>query len=473
MSREKSNIFRSTEGNTQNIGVGGSELEVTALSAGGRGIGLKGGLVWFVPNALPGDRVLALPEKRRKRYVEARRIGLLRPSNLRREPPCPYQEVCGGCPWMPLEEHVQRQWKKRLIQDALGRIGGLEQAPIEEVSAPVEPLHYRNRLELTLGPGGPEGAALGFHPARSEEGLVDVDRCLLQHEAANRLLASAREFLLQRREVREAVEKGSSGFRLTIRRSWSDGSMLVTLREGSRPFPESETLTRHLRSRHPELSGVVLIRARPGRRGGARSVTLDGRAWLKERIGEIRLRIGAASFLQVSTPGACELVRLVTRLAGEIEGKRILDLYGGVGLFSLALMTRGAGMATICDADGEAIRCGRKCAANMGLRGMQFFHADAARYMRKRALRGAEPELIVANPPRSGLGPRVIREILNAKPPRLILVSCDPATLARDLRGLLAGGFDLKRVVPVDLFPQTAHVECVTLLVSREEGLRR
>jgi 23S rRNA (uracil1939-C5)-methyltransferase len=473
MSSKKYNIFQPTAPAPQNIGVGDSELEITALAAGGRGLAHQEGLVWFIPDALPGDLVLARPLKRRKRFVEGRKVRLLRPSPQRRHPPCPFQDACGGCPWMPLEETIQRSWKLRLLQDALSRIGGLEGLAVEEVSRPVEPLHYRNRLEMTLGQDAAGEPAIGFHPSDPVGGLVDVDRCLLQHESANRLLSSVRQILLASAAVRRATGRSGADFRLTIRRSWADGRMLVTLRETSVPFPHARELARSLLSRHPELNGVVRLKARPGRRGGASSSTEAGRPWLEERIGEILFRTGAATFVQVSTAGAAELVRLVTECAGVIEGGRVLDLYGGIGLFSLSLLANGAGRAVVCDADGEAIACGRRTAARLDDDRVKFFHDDAGRFMTERWSGEGGSDLVVANPPRSGLDPRVVRELLRRKAARLVLVSCDPATLARDLSSLVAGGYRVERVAPVDLFPQTAHIESVSLLVSGGADPRR
>jgi len=374
---------------------------------------------------------------------------------------------------MPLDEALQREWKGRVVRDALGRIGRLEALTMEEVRRPVAPLHYRNRLEFTLGPDAAGRPVIGFHSSDPDRGLVDVDRCLLQHESANRLLSSVREILLGSGSLRRAMESRGADFRLSIRRSWADGRMLVTLRETAVPFPYARKLARSLMARHPELCGVVRLRARPGRRGGASSSTEAGRPWLDEWIGGILYRTGAATFMQVSTAGAEELVRLVTECAGRIEGSRVLDLYGGVGLFAFSLLAKGAGQAVVCDADGEAIRCGRQTAGRLGQRRIQLFRADAGRFMTRQNRAASGSDLVVANPPRSGLHPIAVRELLRRKAPRLVLVSCDPATMARDLGELVRGGYGLKRVLPVDLFPQTAHVETVALLLSGEAARRR
>jgi 23S rRNA (uracil1939-C5)-methyltransferase len=475
MSSKKSQISQSSDAQPQNIGVSASKaddkagqtrLEIVALAAGGRGLAQQAGLVWFVPDALPGDLILARPVKRRKRFVEGRKIRLIKPSPLRRHPPCPFQGSCGGCPFMPLDEGVQREWKRRFVLDALHRIGGLEQPPVEQVRRPAEPFHYRNRVEFTLGVDASGTPTIGFHAGETGTGLVDVDRCMLQHDSANGLFANAREFLLNSRSVLRSLQRDGAEFRLTIRRSWANERMLVTLRETSVPFPAARELSRRLMSRHPEVSGVVRLKAMPGRRGGSSSSTLAGRPWLEERIGKIIFRTGADTFVQVSTPGATELVRLVTECAGRIEGLRILDLYGGVGVFGLSLLGAGAGMATVCDADGEAINCGRRSARRMGEKRVKFFQADAGRFMTSRRAGGSRPDVIVANPPRSGLDQNVVQEILRRQVPRLVLVGCDPATMARDLRQLVRGGYRLERIVPVDLFPQTVHIETVSLLVT-------
>ena len=467
MSSENSNRQDQETGPPQHVGVPEQEpgtlqgtvvLRVDGLAAGGRGVGRLSGEVWFVEGAMPGDLVRASPVRRHRRHVEALAVAIVEPSAARRTPPCPIQGLCGGCPWMPLHEPAQREWKMRLLRNALERIGRVPTPAVDPVRTPSASLGYRNRVEFTVRCGGGRPARVGLHAA-SGRALVDVERCLLQDDAANAVLSTAREFFAE-----ALVRRGPRvELRLAIRRAERGGGMLVALRETGQPFRAAEALARFLAGRHPLLTGVVLLRGAPGRRGGTRTRVLAGRDRLEEGIGSFHLELPAASFAQVSAAGAEELLRLVADLAMPVSGRSAIDLYGGVGLFGMELARRGASPVTVCDADADAIAGGRRAAAAAGLAAVRHEHADAARFLAERS--GTVPDVLVANPPRSGLGPGVARAILTLGPARLILVSCDPATLARDL-GILAreGAYRVERLVPLDLFPQTAHLETVALL---------
>ena len=438
------------------------ELEIEALAAGGRGLGRVDGVVWFVSGAVPGDRVLARAVRRRERFVEARVERLLSGSADRRSPPCPIQSGCGGCPWMVLDEQVQQHWKRRLVVEALRRIGRSE-IEVDALRAAPSALGYRNKVELTLG-RDPEGRpAIGFHrPEGAGPGLVDVRACAVQSRPADAVLATARAFLLERAAAWSAPTDGQTDpFRLILRTSRATGQVLVALRETTRPFPDARALADRLARKHADLSGVVRIRARTGQRGGARVSAVYGKSWIEERIGELNFRLPATSFLQVNIEAVDLLIDLVQRGAGPVAGKVVLDLYGGIGAFGIALARRG-GECIVCEADVEAVRCGRQAVRGRSVGKVRFEHADVGAFLGRE---GCRADIVVANPPRSGLGRRVADRLARLAPRRIVLVSCDPATLARDARRLVESGFRIERAVPVDVFPQTAHVETVLTLI--------
>jgi 23S rRNA (uracil1939-C5)-methyltransferase len=293
---------------------------------------------------------------------------------------------------------------------------------------------------------------------------VDVEQCPLQTDPANAVLETAREFLLSRpQDWVRAADEGAEPYRLAVRTSRSTGEVLVALRETSRPFPDAEALARRLTDAHAELTGVVRIRALPGRRGGARVLPVLGRTWIRERIGGVSYRLPAASFLQVNPDAGELLLELVREGTGLVDGKSVIDLYGGVGVFAFDLVRRGA-RATVCEADVDAVRCGRRAARSIASDRVTFCHSDVTAFLRAHLRDGHRAEIVVANPPRTGLGARLPKQIAELEPRRVVLVSCDPATLARDARRLGAAGFTAERAVPVDVFPQTAHVETVLFL---------
>ena len=445
----------------------GVELEVTALGAGGRGVARHEGLVWFIGGTVPGDRVLAQPRRLRARHVEGRLLALIEPSPRRRAPPCPLQVSCGGCPLMGLDEADQRSLKRRLVQDAIDRIAGVRLEVEPPIPSP-QALGYRNRLELTLGRAGSGGPAIGLHAADPEaRALVDVDRCLLQGDGANRVLGTLRRLLLARAPAWvEISPRGGDPFRILLRTSSQTGEVLVVVRETTVPFPGIEALAAELVAAHPEVVGVVRLCAQAGRRGGARAVGVWGRSSLEERIGHHLFRMPAASFVQAN-PGAAErLLDLVRELSGAIADRSVLELYGGVGAFALELAREGASV-TVCEADPAAVRCGEAAALEAGLAAVRFVRAEVSRFLARGSSAEASFDLVLANPPRSGLGRGVAAAIAALAARRIVLVSCDPATLARDLRALVGAGFVPVRAVPVDLFPQTAHIETVVALERR------
>ena len=468
MSREKSKIQQPNRGKPLNMGVPAVSDEtlilVDGLVSGGRGVGREQGRVWFVQGGVPGDRVWARAEHVRPRFVEAVALRLEQPSPQRRASPCPHQSRCGGCPWMPLPEDLQRRWKRRLIVDALERIAGVEQARVDPVLHPSKPLGYRNRVEFSAGRGPRGGAVIGlWGRVDGERALVDLPDCPLQSERANGLLGSIRAFVAGRPDVaRQLVEQGP--FRILIRES-STGERLVGLWGAESPFPSAAELARELAGGDAPADSVVLLHAKPGRRGGVRAETLHGAAAITERIGEFEFRLPAASFMQVNPAGGAALIDLVRKLAGNVRNRRVLDLFGGVGAFGLHLARAGARWVVVCDADRDAIDAGKRTARDAGLKHTRFVHQTVQAYLRSQ--QGKSVDLVVANPPRNGFGRGVAPGILALDPSRVIVVSCDPPTLARDMKPFLKSGYRLERVVPVDLFPQTDHVETVVLLTKK------
>ncbi len=429
------------------------------------------GLVWLVDGGFPGDRVLAIPEAVRPRLVEARVERWIEPSEHRRAAPCPIQGSCGGCPWMVLSETEQRAWKRRIVEDALARIGGLRGVEVEEAVASPSALGYRNKVELTFGRGAGGERILGFHRSGNAIELVDVECCLLQDEGANRVLLLAREYFLDGPgKQAKILDHPRERVRFVIRRSQLTGRLLVAFGGGDGAFPEAEEFARIASERCPELASVARIVTREGRRGGARTIPLAGPPWIEESLAGIVFRLDAATFCQVN-PGAAErLVEQVIEMAGPVRSAHVVDLYGGVGVFALALSHRGA-RAVVCEADSEAVACGRRAAREHGPLRVRFVRSDVEHFVR--GFRPARPpDLLVADPPRSGLGRGVADGIARIRPERVILVSCDPATLARDARALASHGYSVLRVVPVDMFPQTPHVEVAMLLARGGAGDR-
>ncbi|HEX5043036.1 MAG TPA: 23S rRNA (uracil(1939)-C(5))-methyltransferase RlmD [Candidatus Polarisedimenticolaceae bacterium] len=442
----------------------GVELEIDGLAAGGRGVARREGRVWLVTGGLPGQRVLARARRTHARWIDGDVLQVLKASPLERPAPCPFHASCGGCAWMQLPEQAQRAWKRQVVRDALARLAHLPDVPVEETLASPLALGYRNKIELTFG-RSPEGTpVLGYHPPGDARRVEDVAACLLADEAMNRVVACARAFFLEGEGAADpALTQPAEPLRLVIRRSRSEARLLAALRGAPGPFPSARVFAKRLGHEVPEVAGVVRLLAEPGRRGGTRVEALAGQSFLREAMGGISFEVPAASFFQVN-PGAAEtLLREVLSACGPVRDRTALELYGGMGVFGLALARAGARVGVL-EADRDAVAAGMRAATEAGLPA-RFVRGDVLRSLRERG--GTPVDLVLADPPRTGLGPGVAAEVAALAPARIVLVSCDPATLARDLGALHARGYAVQRVVPVDLFPQTPHVEAVSTLARQ------
>ncbi len=423
----------------------GMELEVESVAVGGDGVAREpGGRVVFVPRTAPGDRVRVRLTEEHGSWARGRALEVLEPGPGRTTPPCPYYEACGGCQLQHLEREAERAAKARAVADALGRIGGREVEP-PPVEDPGPPLRYRNRITLTLRRG--EGAPVaGYHRLEAPERLVDVERCPLAEEAVARAWS----------DLRGAWGAGAAALpegdelRITVRASASGATaLLVEGGGGGAGDPDAVA---------GAVSGLACYAWRP--RGEERRL-LAGSPTFPERWLGADLRLGPETFLQVNrtVAGAMErhLDRLVERRLGGLEGRRAVDLYAGAGVRAMRWAAAGA-RAAACEADREAVQAGRRAAR---IRGVEVdFHAAP---VEERAASLLPADLAVVNPPRSGLSREASSALRDAEVEALVYVSCDPATLARDLERL-GERWRIGDLRAFDAFPQTAHVETIVWL---------
>ena len=369
---------------------------------------------------------------------------------------------------MSVDESDQRAAKQAFVADALQRIGHQAGLSVATTVATAPWLGYRNKIELTFGETPAGRPVLGYHRADGTPGLIDVETCAVADPRMQPVVAAARTYFLDGGVAKDpAFREHGEPIRLVIRSSAAFDERLVAVRGPDRALPGLEGFAEHAAQADPGLAGVVRIVSVPGRRGGARLETIRGRPWIQDEILDLKFEIPAATFLQVHASAGNALARSVIECAGRPAA--VLELYGGVGAMGLALARRGAAV-TIVEADPDAVRCGRAAAERASVRGARFVCGDVGRFLADRPS-GVPPELVIADPPRTGLGRDVARLLAALRPARIAIVSCDPATLARDLAALVAGGYEIESVVPFDLFPQTAHVEAVAWL--RRNGASR
>jgi len=408
------------------------------------------GYVVFVTGAVPGDRVRARVGRAKRAFAEATTVAVLQPSPNRIPESCVHGgEPCPGASWQVLPYEMQLAEKGRQCAEALARLGGLEGFELEEIVPAVEEWRYRNKLEYSFGTVDGK-LALGFHPRGNWAEVVDVDDCRLasvaNNQARNGVRAWARDEGLGAFDGRmgEGVLKN-----LVVREGVATGQIHTRLVTAPGPLPRPPV----------DLHTVV---AGPG--GGTEGPTgVVGEEHLIERIGALELRVSHSAFLQTNTRMAERLYALAAEYAGLTGSERVFDLYCGIGTIGLSLASR-AGEVWGIEAVGDAILDAEQNAVRNGIQNARFRVGDARTAIAPLLEEAGTPDVVVLDPPRAGLSAKVVRRVIECGAPRIVYVSCNPTTLAPNAAQLVEAGYRLRRVRPVDMFPQTPHLECVALL---------
>jgi 23S rRNA (uracil1939-C5)-methyltransferase len=434
------------------------ELSIDSLAFGGAGVARLDGYVLFVTDAVPGDRVRAVVGKSKRAYAEARAVEILEPSPERIAPRADHP----GAPWQVIPYERQLEVKQAQVQEALTRIGHLDSYALEPIVPAAEEWRYRNKLEYSFGTDAGGRLICGFHaPGRWEE-IVEIDDCVLASQAAN---------AVRDRIVEWCRQQGLTAY---DRRGGAGLLRNLVVREGRR----SGQLQARLVTSPGELDRESLVRAAAPIDGllwtrldsaaettqGGETERLAGSDRLDEEIGGLRLRISPQAFFQTNTEMAERLYGLAIEYA-ELGGfERVYDLYCGMGTIGLSIAPRVAevwGLEIVEEAIADAIANARRNEIDNA----HFFAGDVRLALRELVEKAGRPDVLVVDPPRAGLSQKVVRRIIEAAPKRIVYVSCNPTTLAPNAAQLVEAGYELVRVRPVDMFPQTPHIECVALLV--------
>lgn len=443
------------------------ELLVSELAFGGAGVARHDGFVVLVPRTVPGDQVCARIVASHPGYATGRVEEILVPSPDRVAPRCRHFDLCGGCAYQHLPPLLQAQTKANQVREALHRIGArLEPAVLDPITAP-SAFGYRTRVELTAFAEPGNRIRLGYHRQDRPGEVFAVEECAIAAPAIETLRARLDE-ALGRSHLTPFDTRTRRGFlRRVVLRCSSTGDTLVELRT-ARPDPRPlKALVADLIS-FPGLQGIVQVLDRGGRRSiSGPSHLLWGRSTLRETLAGLRLEFPAGAFAQTHAAMMEILYREALRAAGDATGRACLDLFCGAGALSLLLERAGAREVMGIESDGSAAgAASRNARANAATR-CRFVHAEVESALQEppSPATGGRFELAVLNPPRPGLSARALQLLVRMAPECLAYVSCDPATLARDLRRLAEAGYRIDWVRPLDLFPQTAHVETVSALV--------
>jgi 23S rRNA (uracil1939-C5)-methyltransferase len=431
------------------------DLSVERLAYGGAGVARVDGYVVFVRDGVPGDRVRARIRRAKRSYAEADSVELLDPSPERVEPVAPHP----GAPWQVLPYERQLAEKEAQVRDALQRLGGFDSPPVEPMVAAERTLRYRNKVEYSFGTAADGELVLGFHrPGRFD--LIDpVTSDVLASERVDALREAVAEWC--RAEGLSAWDRSDgSGFlrNLVVREGRRTGQLQARLVTSEGDFgadalaaalPDASLLW----TRTPAVAETT--------HGGSTEV-VSGRAWIEEELLGLRFCISPDAFFQTNTEMAERLYGAAAELAGLTGRERVLDLYCGIGTIALALALDARevfGVEIVERAVADAIENARL----NGVDNARFYAGDVRTAMRPLLERAGRPDVVVVDPPRAGLSQKVVRRVLEARAERIVYVSCNPTTLAPNARRLVDAGYRLEKVRPVDMFPQTPHIESVAL----------
>jgi 23S rRNA (uracil1939-C5)-methyltransferase len=426
------------------------EVEVESLAFGGRGIARAEGFVVFVAGGLPGDRVRVEVTKAKKRFAEARAVELLRAGADRVADVCTHGgEPCPGAPWQGLPYERQLEVKAAQVDEALRRIGELGDFELEPIVAAEQQWRYRNKLEYSFGEEDDE-PTLGFHARGRWDLIVDVEDCHLASEAGNAARNQVREWARA-----EAVPAYDARARRGVLRN-------LAVREGRRSGQiQTRLITSAAKFPRPPVDLHTMIEGDSGGTDGPTGVLGEER--LRERLCGLDLEMSHGAFFQTNTEMAERLYAVAAEFAGLSGRERVFDLFCGIGTIGLSMASQAAevwGLEIVPEAIADAER---NAEAN-GIGNARFVAANARTGMRPLLEQAGKPDVVVVDPPRAGLSQKIVRRVIECEAPRIVYVSCNPTTLAPNAAQLAEAGYRLRRVRPVDMFPQTPHIECVALL---------
>lgn len=445
-------------------------LDLSSLVPGGEALGHLGGFAVFVPGGVPGDRVRAQVISTKPGYARALVKEVLTPGSQRAGARCPLFGRCGGCQWQEVDYQAQLHWKRHVVVEALTRIGGFQDPLVHATLGMEDPWYYRNKVHWALArKEDGKGIRIGLYEARSHQ-VVDVEHCYIQHPLNNLVLDFLRKTLPDFDFPLYDERTGKGWLRSAFAKAGHcTNELMIGLVTTRADFPLEEDWVRRVREQFPGVTSIVQnIHPKPGNALlGEETRLLWGQDHLFEMIGPLKFAISARSFFQVNSEQVERLYDTVLRDADLQGGERVVDLYSGTGTIALYLAAKGAGEAFGIEVIPEATRDAIVNARLNGITNAKFLTGKVEERLGRLLSEQGRLDVAVLDPPRKGCEPSVVEAIAKSGIPRIVYVSCNPATLARDLKGLVEkGGYRLLEVQPVDMFPQTAHVEAVALLTK-------
>src|SRR5438034_10649750 len=442
------------------------ELTVESLAYGGNGVARLTGFVVFVRRGLPGDVVRARVTKVKRNHAEALALEVVEPGAPRVDAPCAHYPACGGCRFQDLAYEAQLDAKAAQVEEALRRIGRIDEPPLEPI-VPADPIfHYRNKLEYSFT-STPEGPALGFHRAGRWDEVLDIRKCWLTTDLGNGIRDVVRTWAREHRlEAYDQAEHTGFLRHLVVREGRNTGQALVQLVTAPGML-DTDSFVAAL-ERFPQVRSIHWsVNDRPAEVTNLPTQLLHGDDAIEEELCGLRFRVRPNAFLQTNTGMAERLYELAREFAGLTGEESVYDLYCGIGTIGLTL-ARDALTVWGVEASEESVACAIENAELNGIGNAAFFAGNVGQVLEELRERAGDPDVVVVDPPRAGLAGKALKRLGELGAPRIVYVSCNPTTLAGDAKRLIEEyGYALRRTTPVDMFPHTPHVESVSVLERR------
>lgn len=456
-------------------------VTVTDIATEGKAVGKVNDMVVLISHAIPGDVVDLKVVKIHRNYLEAIPIRFSSYSSLRIEPPCRQFAVCGGCKWQDLDYDKQLEYKQKDVFEQLVRIGRLPIRHICPILRAPETYFYRNKLEFTFSPTRwlypeemgqlPEGTdlhALGFHMPGKFDKVLDLDECLLQREPSNRIRKAVKQFAVAHGMPFFDMRTHEGFLRTMVSRIASTGEIMIILTFAYEDIAVRTSLLDYLADTFPEITSLMyVINSKPHDSFADLDVRLyRGRPYILEQMGDLQFKIGPKSFYQTNSRQAAALYGVVKQAAGLTGHEVVYDLYTGIGTIA-NFIARDCGKVVGVEYVPEAIEDARENARFNHIGNTAFYAGDMKDVFTLQFVeQNGSPDVVILDPPRAGVHPKVLENLMVLHPARIVYVSCNPSTQARDL-AVLSGMYDIAMVQPVDMFPQTHHVENVVQLLLK------
>ena len=433
------------------------EIEITGMTEDGSGVGRAEGLAVFVPYTIIGEKVRVLITKVLKTYAFAKLLEVIEPSENRLKSECPYFYKCGGCQLWHMDYSAELGYKQKKVEDAILRIGKIDTEVSPIVGCDLTE-RYRNKVQLPVSENG-----IGFYRRNSHD-VIDMDDCLLQTEQAKKIVDIVRDWI-KKYEIKAYDEKENNGILRHIYLREGKEGVLLTLVVTDKDVPNINKLINSLKT---DVVGIVLnINSKNTNVVlGRENITVFGKGTLADKIGDVEFEISPNSFYQVNALQTYKLYDIARNMADLKGNETLWDMYCGIGTIGQFMASK-PGRIVGVEIVPEAIEDAKRNAVRNDIKNAEYYCGAAEDLADGLIKKGLKPDVVILDPPRKGCDEKLLNTVVGANPERIVYVSCKPSTLARDLKYLTDKGYNVKKIVPVDMFPRTSHVECCVLLCRK------